>query len=45
MAKELKRRFGDDANMDPGQNSSINLNSRSLLGGGKSWLPCCGSSS
>ncbi|XP_059142791.1 ras-related protein Rab-43-like [Physella acuta] len=44
MAKELKRRFGDDANMDPGQHSNINLNSRSLLGG-KAWLPCCGSGS
>jgi Ras-related protein Rab-43 len=41
MAKELKRRFGDDSQMDAGQSSLLNLSSRSRLGGAKSWLPCC----
>ncbi|GFO29190.1 ras-related protein rab-43 [Plakobranchus ocellatus] len=44
MAKELKRRFGDDSNMDPGQSGGLQLNSRSL-GKGRTWLPCCGGNS
>ncbi|RUS91512.1 hypothetical protein EGW08_000733 [Elysia chlorotica] len=43
MAKELKRRFGDDSNMDPGEGGGLHLNSRSL--GRRSWLPCCGGAS
>ncbi|CAG5122842.1 unnamed protein product [Candidula unifasciata] len=44
MARELKRRFGDDSGMDPGQSGSLQLNSRSRFGNSKSWLQCCGSS-
>ncbi|KAK3743345.1 hypothetical protein RRG08_061281 [Elysia crispata] len=43
MAKELKRRFGDDSNMDPGQGGGLQLNSRSL--GRRSWFSCCGGTS
>ncbi|CAG5126683.1 unnamed protein product [Candidula unifasciata] len=44
MAQELKKRFGDDVSMESSQTCNINLSSRSLLGRGRSWFSCCGSS-